>query len=170
MVLTKLLLPLSLSAPPSGARCGSAVQVTHGLQLLGGCLYYLKKIFYSNTLNYIVLKTGHRVFPISKIIICCNPQKPVPASAPQQWYVLSCCGVSIRAPLLLFTKSSPWSQAECFFSSKWPSTICPMPYNNKQNVLSTSLKYFLHANKDFFPRNKKDINKELYFIDFTPIP
>ena len=76
VVLTKLLVPLSLSAPPSGARCGSAVQVTHGLQLLGACLYYLKKIVYSNTLNYIVLKTGHSVFPISKIIICCKPQKP----------------------------------------------------------------------------------------------
>ena len=51
------------------------------------------------------------------------------------------CGmVHIKEPLLLIGKSSPCGGSGFPFSlSEWSLTICPTPYNHKQNVLSASL-------------------------------
>ena len=51
------------------------------------------------------------------------------------------CGiVHIKAPLLLTEKSSPCGCTGFLLSlSEWSFTICPTPYNRKQNVLSVSL-------------------------------
>ena len=51
------------------------------------------------------------------------------------------CGmVHIKELLLLIKKSSPCgSSVFPFWLSEWSFTICPMPYNHKQNVLSASL-------------------------------
>ena len=51
------------------------------------------------------------------------------------------CGmVHIKDPLLLIGKNSPCGRSRFPLSqSEWSFTICPTPYNGKQNVLSTSL-------------------------------
>ena len=51
------------------------------------------------------------------------------------------CGmVHIKEPLLLIGKSSPCGSSGFPLSlSEWSFTICPTPYNRKQNVLSASL-------------------------------
>ena len=52
----------------------------------------------------------------------------------------ACEMVHIKEPLLLIGKSSPCGGSGFHLSlSKWSFTICPMPYNRKQNVLSASL-------------------------------
>ena len=46
----------------------------------------------------------------------------------------------IKEPLLLIGKSSPWCGSGFPLSlSEWSFTICPTPYNRKQNELSVSL-------------------------------
>ena len=52
--------------------------------------------------------------------------------------------VHIKEPLLLIGKSSLCGSSRFPLSlSEWSLTICLMPYNRKQNVLSVSLKHFL---------------------------
>ena len=47
--------------------------------------------------------------------------------------------VHIKEPLLLIRKSSPCGGSGFPLSlSEWSFTICPTPYNRKQNVLSAS--------------------------------
>ena len=67
----------------------------------------------------------------------------------------------IKEPLLLNGKSSPCGGSGFALSlSKLSFTICPSPYNRKQNVLSASL------NKHFLPSFPFQIDQTLLEILF----
>ena len=60
--------------------------------------------------------------------------------------------VHIKEPLLLIGKSSPCGGSVFLFSlSEWSFTICLIPYNRKQNVLSA----LLNKNISFHTGDKK---------------
>ena len=86
--------------------------------------------------RWVVGSILHGVDPLSYIL--------VPASVPTTGVtkaVVSCFGmVHIKEPFLLIDKSSLCGGSGFPSSlSEWSLTICPLPYNRKENVLSVSL-------------------------------
>ena len=135
----------------SGVNCVCIVSLTNGYSLKGNFL-----LFYYYSLNFIFLLFGSSVVRVFVHFVMGRQIDPSWGGPIELYHVpsvlhdwcnkgrgmcyLVCGMVHVKEPLLLFGKSSPCASS-CFplSLSEWSFTICPTPYNRKQNVLSASL-------------------------------